>query len=257
MRKKYTFAFVAILCLVLVSLVGIFQFQSVTNLSQLQVKDENIIAEKSEIKVYNKTSVIEVINSKINDSQFEIAIKNNATKPINSIFLTDNEEHTYYMEMVYADIQNKIESQETFILKLPTKKDILINSITIQAVLFENGNGDGTASYITEMKDTRKGEKIQFSKCLELLKDLSLLNDDDLDKYLEEFDSKLQALPDKSDENYKNFSAEAKSGIHFGKQKVANIFKELLAESNSISTIEKKKRLLTLKSKLENIVVKL
>lgn len=153
-------------------------------------------------------------------------------------------------DFIYSD--RVIAPQEVFILELPRSRssrpaDSL--RISVLAVVFEDGTGDGLMANVVAIKDRRLGERLQFKRTVQILQALIDSTDEDASK-LVQLNTRAASLPEEE-----SFSRAFKSGLHGGKERLLQIVKRLEQPQDS-EPGNFKEKLLQLKQEFETKISK-
>jgi hypothetical protein len=246
MNKKSFYVkglYALVLCLVLV---GIFVFGM--SFIEKGSKVESVNNQQSEIKVFNKTSAFEVIKSEIVGDELQLSLKNISNKGINAFQVLVGPEKGdslgSFVDFIYSDIKDEISPNEVFVHREALGKEIYANGITLQAVFFTDGTGDGEANIIREVNETRQGTSLQLSKGLEMIQKTLASPSDEFSSRVIALRTEISDLPAAD----KTKSPQYNSGLHFGKERLLTDIKNI--ESN-------KQDLIKVESKLKKVIPRL
>lgn len=221
-----------------------------THTSIAQTRKES---DKSKIKVLNNINDLQIVNSKIEDDKFVIAVKNNSNKIINSFYLTTGN-ISYHIELIYSDVQDGIAPSSHYNLYADLDENLYSNGLSIRAILFEDGTGAGESFFIQEIKDKRYGEKLQLIKGELLLE--NLLSSPDLKplEKLAKFKERISSLPvtEKDTQN-----EAVKLGMDLGRQRLLRYVEDLSKNTGDNKQDNLEIEITKIRNKLERYISKL
>lgn len=206
---------------------------------------------QKEIKIIDKTEVLNVISSRAEATRFIFTIRNKSDKVINSLYVTTGT-NTYHFELIYSDIQSGIAPSAEYSFVTDFDKDLESSGLIIQAVLFEDKTDSGEISFVNEMKDKRYGEKIQLIKGKEFLDNTLLPSELDSAAKISLLKQKISSLPTDKEKN-----EAIKHGMHLGKERLLRYIEEISSRISSSSLTNFNTESITLKNKLEKYISKL
>jgi|GEM_PF-3611306 len=204
------------------------------------------------IKLLNRTS-FRIIKSEITDNKLNLLFKNTYDKSINAFYLTIGNNHTYNLELALSESVSEIPPGDIYTFRIPVEKELHTEGLTVRAVMFTNGTGDGEKNYIQEMKDVRYGRRLQLSQGLVLLQESLSESGANLSSSIENFKFKVSSIPNKIEGK----SSAILEGMYFGKQQLERYVMEL-PDSNALSSLpDANDKALKLEAKLKEIIKKL
>lgn len=219
-----------------------------------QVKTIQMEIGKEKVKFFNRTNSFQILSNKIVDDRMQLLLKNNYGKSVNGFYATvgsEKENISYNIELSYSDVRDEIPPQEYFTLYASLDKQLFTEGLTIHAVLFSDGTGDGEEDTIQEMRDIRQGEKFQLTKGLELIRDFWELPPNEFSPRLNDLKFNILSLTT----NNKNKSSAYNSGLNYGKERLTLYFDEIQKDKN-VDVFTTKQKFSKLQSKLEVLVSK-
>jgi hypothetical protein len=245
------------------TLIGIFSFVVLTTCVMLiiaqdnktNVKFEDVALNSAEnnngdINITNKTRSVEITGTEIVNQKLRLSLKNISYKSINCLYLTIGEDSTLRYDFAYSEEKSKITSLEHYILFIPIDKEMSAQGLILRGVLFVDDTGDGEASYVNEMKNIRRGERLKIAEGLRIVQNLisesQNLSDLDFEKLKEKFLSLQTTDP-------RETSHGINEGKHWGKQQLLRYIEQALKE-NDKSVTNNRLKMSELKSKLEKLV---
>lgn len=207
--------------------------------------------QQKEIKVFNKTSSFQLISTEISGSNVHFTFKNNYPKSINGFQLGNGKNSGAQVELIYSEVSTEIAPGKEYVHRELIKDDLYTEGLTVYAVLFTDGTGDGELAYIKEMQDRRRGEKQQFMEFLDWMQNSSqrIASSD-----LESIKLQVSSLKTKNERESPEFNA----GLHHAKERLKHFLDEISSdETKGTSTINTEREIKELQSKLKQIVSKL
>jgi len=215
---------------------------------------------KDDIRVENKTDSLSIesvtkINKQTNPTRFRVIVKNTSGKNIVAYSFQQVDDASP------KDAYQGIETNGAMIgWALPPNKtdSTLVSSfaegevlLILNAVLFEDGTGEGEAAPIKRLQDNRAGVKLVFQKAVAFARKLSVSNDtsrvNTLTQALEkELEAELQKVP-----------ANLKGGFVDGKNLIITDFRELGDKSQSEQILQQREVIEKIILRFEGILAKL
>lgn len=232
------------------SCVFLLTYSSEKNTSVAQTKAES---NTEHIKVFNNIDHLQIVGSKIEKGRFTVSIKNNFDKIVNSFYLTTGDV-SYHTELIYSDVKDGVAPSSEFDISTDLDKNLFSNGLTVRAILFEDGTGEGQPSLIQEMKDKRYGEKLELTKGRDLLE--KLLSSGALEgiENFSEIKEKFASLPS-TEKNTQNESIML--GIDSGRQRFLRYIDELSKNSEANKPDNRASEITKARNKLEKYISKL
>lgn len=232
-----------VLCLVLVS-IFVFGARFIGKNSTV----ESINHQQKEIKVFNQTSTFEVTKSEIVGEELHLSLKNITNKGINAFQLLvgpkKGDSLGTYVEFTYSDIKDEISPNEVFVHREPLVKVLYRDGVTLQAVFFTDGTGDGETDVVREVNEVRQGTRIQLLKVLELIKETLSVPQNEFSSRVTALRAKISDLPISD----KTKSSQFNSGL-------SNVKGNVLLELKNIQN--NKESLIAVEAKLKRVISKL
>lgn len=251
-RLRASFYGLAILSVLLsIIFLVIYQFNSNNTLAQTKTAQNKPMKER--VKFFNKTNSFQIINSKVVGQDLRLSLKNNYDKSINGFYATlgsKSENTSYAIDLVYSEIRKEIPPNETFTFPISLEEKPYTEIFTLHAVLFADGSSEGDLVFIQEMKDQRRGEEVQLSRGLSLLKS-TRFSQESYQSNLEEMKAKISSLSTTEETESPAF----KSGMSFGKDRLIRYLDEFANKTN-VSSVNVEQNKTNLESKLESLILK-
>ncbi|HEY0049916.1 MAG TPA: hypothetical protein VGB68_11550 [Pyrinomonadaceae bacterium] len=123
--------------------------------------------------------------------------------------------------------------------------------LILDAVLFEDGNGEGEATQLKRLQDNREGVRIVFQKAVAFARRLSAANE------ISKIDILAQALEKELEAEFKKVPADLKGGFMDGKNLIITDLKELADKSQSEKTLQQREAVEKTIFRFEGILAKL
>lgn len=238
------------------SIVSIIAYQSNSSASLSQTKTKQDEFGKEEVKFFYKTNSFQVINTEIIDDNLQITLKNNYNKSINGFYLTvgnlSGDNSSFDVELLYSDVREEILPNETFVLPVGLGKKLYTEGLTLRAVIFTDGTGDGEPDLIQEKQDVRQGEKFQLNEGIKLLKEFRISQSKNFSSKLESLKLNASSLPTKDTTK----SLAYNSGLSSGKETLMYYLNKK-QEYETLDELTVEQKFLQLQTKLERVVSKL
>ncbi|HEX6044970.1 MAG TPA: hypothetical protein VFZ22_10810 [Pyrinomonadaceae bacterium] len=123
------------------------------------------------VKVRNKTSGYEVLDAKMEGTRMSISLRNNYQQKITATVLSFGPTSSVRGDWAFAEDSDGLASgekrEENFYFSLPLKPRY---DVTVEAVVLEDGTGDGDPLFYQDIMETRVGYAIQCKRTLKLLR---------------------------------------------------------------------------------------
>ncbi|HEX9928620.1 MAG TPA: hypothetical protein VGB02_08805 [Pyrinomonadaceae bacterium] len=242
--------------------IGVFSFVVLTTCVVIIVARDNKTNEKNEattssfaenkkgeISIANKTNSLEITNSEIVNQVLRLSLKNISPKSINCLYFTVGEDNTLRYDFAYSEQKSRIASLEIYTLLVPVDDEILIQGLTLRGVLFVDDTGEGETSYVNEMKNIRRGERLIIAEGLRIFQSFLSEPQNVYDFNFGDLKEKFLSLQttDKAGTNHG-----IREGKHWGKQKLLHYVEQAIREpGNALS--DNRSKMLEFKSKLEKL----
>jgi hypothetical protein len=195
----------------------------VTTSAKLQDKERSnspISFSTETFPVFTKAASLEILNSEFQNGRIIIRIRNTSQKSANGFYLTGHDMAWQY-ELVYSEVQDNVPPFAEYEIAFTSDKSKLADGITINAVLFDDGTGDGEPKFINVMKDKRYGEKLELTHGKRLLDEYAVMNhsitSDDIDELKKKFAT--ECSKDVASEHSEN----VRLGIDSGRQRFLRV----------------------------------
>jgi hypothetical protein len=215
---------------------------------------------KDEIRVENKTNSLSIesvtkISKQANPKRFRITVKNNSGKNIVAYSFQQID------DAMPKDSYNGIETNGAMIgwMLEPGKTDSTLASsfaagevlMILNAVLFEDGTGEGEAAQIRKLQNNRDGVRLVYQKAVSLTRKLTAANE------ISKIDVLAQALEKELEAELQKTPADLKSGFVDGKNLIITDLKELADKSQSAQSFQPREAIEKTILKFEGILAKL
>jgi hypothetical protein len=189
------------------------------------------------IQVNNKTYAIEVLDSKVENGNFKITMKNRSNRNITSYEVSLGDGRSAQTELLYTN--EVIAPEQVFSDDYLVDDTLIRDGFGITAVIFDDGTGNGDARVIRQITDIRYGEKLQYQRSLSLLEQAASAADDSLPETLDQLPSQISSL----ENGDSNLSPYIKSGIQNAKN-------HLIQELQTVKQVARRQGNIKAKSKL-------
>jgi hypothetical protein len=189
------------------------------------------------IQVNNKTYAIEVLDSRVENGNFKITLKNRSNRNITSYEVSLGGGKSAQTELLYTN--EVIAPGQVFSDDYPVDDTLIRDGFGIVAVIFEDGTGNGDARVIRQISDIRYGEKLQYQRSLPLLERAASVSDNSLPETLDQLPLQISS-PENQDSN---LSPYVKSGIQNAKN-------HLIQELQTVKEVARRQGNSKAKSKL-------
>lgn len=215
---------------------------------------------KDEIRIENKTNSLSIesvtkISKQANAKRFRITVKNNSGKNIVAYSFQQID------DMTPKDSYNGIETNGAMIgwTLAPGKTDSTLVgsfavgevSLILNAVLFEDGTGEGEAARIRKLQDNRDGVRLVYQKAVSIARRLTAANE------ISKIDVLAQALEKELEAELQKTPADLKGGFVDGKNLIITDLKELADKSQSAQSFQPREAIEKTISRFESILAKL
>lgn len=229
------------------SIVFIVTVASLFSLRILGVKGSTD-SQQSVIQIDNKTYALEVLDSKVENGNFRITLKNRSNRNITSYELSLGGGKSIQTELLYTN--EVITPGQTFIEDFPVDDHLIRDGFAIVAVVFEDGTGNGDSRVIRQITDIRYGEKLQYQRSLPLLEQAINASDNSLPETLDWLPSQL-STPENSDSNLPPY---VKSGIQNAKNHLLQELKTVKEVARQQGNSKAKEKLRELKQQKQTLI---
>lgn len=204
---------------------------------------------KKEINVTNKTNSAEITGSEIVNQKLSLSLKNTSSKSINCLYFTVGENNTLRYDFAYTERKSRINPLEIYTLLIPIDMEMSLHGLTLRGVLFVNDTGEGEASYVNEMKNIRRGERLKIAEGIRLIENLLSESQATENLNFENLKEKFLSLQttDATETAYG-----INEGKHWGKQQLLRSVEQSIKEKDN-SLTNNRLKMLEFKSKLEKL----
>lgn len=203
---------------------------------------------KSDIKIINKTTTLELASIRATDhNRLIIVFKNLSSKELNGYAIAVNGAR------ITVDISSgdrAVKPGETDDIEIPGESSP--PEVTILAAMFADGSIEGDPVVVAKLKEWRLGLKKQLTRALSVLNETLESPDVDADVALDKLESQFSSFPLESD------NARAPSrGLRDGRDDLITDIQMLRQRRQRNGSLNQKKRLLELKGRIERRIARL
>lgn len=214
--------YVLVLCLIVA---GIFVFG--INSVEKTAPIEPVSSQQNEVKIFNKTSGLEVVKNEIVGDELHLSLKNSANKGINAfqVLVGPEKGNSFgtFVEFTYSDIKDEISPNEIFVHRETLGKELYKDGVTLQAVFFTDGTSDGETDVIREANEKRRGIRFQLSAGLQLIRDALASPQNEFSAQVTALRMKISDLPPSDKTKPREFNHGLRSGKEFLLLDIKNI----------------------------------
>jgi len=212
------------------------------------------------LQIDNKTQAFQIISSEINNGIVRVSLRNGYSKTINGFTLADSESSGIQIDFTSTD--SPIAPGETYQYKIPLRSiqsslDSAENNkfkLKVLSVVFDDGTSDGDYHAIAQMKNRRRGEKVQLARIMPLLNQALASSDTDILDALRRLKSQIASL---SVEPENGQPPEILSGLHHGKEDALAQIRALEERQTAQGNVDLRQGLLAIKKRFEKKAPKL
>jgi hypothetical protein len=217
-------------------------------------------AQEISVNVANQTSGFKVERVErdleyVKGSEFlRVSFRNDYDKAIVSYAIATGKGSSVQTDFMYSEAGNKIAPGEVTEWRNPMSAEAVAEGISIQAVVFDDGTGDGDAAIIKGIKDQWAGGDKQISRILSIL-DAALQSDEaQSSDLLYELESRVSSLSIEPDDM---FQPRSQAGLNNQRENMLVKLKELRDVVETASGATAREGLVRLKERLEGYQVRL
>ena len=203
---------------------------------------------KSDIKIINKTTTLELASIRATDHNHLVFVfKNLSSKDLNGYAIAVNGAR------ITVDISSgdrAVNPGETDAIEIPG--DSSPPQVTILAAMFADGSIEGDPVVVAKLKEWRLGLKKQLTRALSVLNETLESQDVNADAALDRLESQFSSFPLESD------NAQAPSrGLRDGRDDLMTDIQMLRERRHRQGSLNQEKRLLELKGRIERRIARL
>lgn len=190
-----------------------------TNSSSITAKASNQV----EIRISSKTQALQVISKQnISDRFFNLSVKNSSDKPITAFVMSFGRNKV--TEEFIHDEGKFISPGNVYTKTYPLPTGTPAPEFIIQAVVFDDGTGEGNINDIRAITETRLGQALQYKRFLSALKEVESTSEFQLPLAWNKLKERVSSLPDGKSEQ---LPVNVRYGLHNGKQDLIDEIKSL------------------------------
>ena len=223
-----------------------------SNVNNYQVNSVAAKPERTGFRTESNANLFRIVDTQVNGSIVRLTFKNEYNKSINAFHILKGSDGGAFVELAYSDTQTEIVPNENFIFSTQLTESVLTKGITVAAVIFTDGSGDGIEESLQEMKDKRSGERLQLLQAIKWLKELEFTHKNGYEKF-----GKLSAKVSSMSEDNVEVPADVRRGLHTGREALQNYLNPIETNKNSLTTDQLVVQMKSLQLKLEQIVLRL
>jgi hypothetical protein len=216
-------------------------------------------AQSEDLPIDNKTQAFQIISSELNNGIIKLSLRNGYSKAINGFTIGGSD--TSGIQVDFTSTDSVIVPGEVYKYKIPSQSIQSVSGdvanklkLKILSVVFEDGTSDGDNRAAEQMKNRRRGEKVQLARIISLLnRALASSDSGTLDAIgrLKTQISSLAVTPENGQ------PAEIVGGLHHGKEDVLARIRALEEKQKVQSDIDIRQALLKIKEQFEKKAAKL
>ena len=204
--------------------------------------------QESVLRVENKTKAFQVVSIAKDRESIHVSLRNDYEKTIISYIVATSRHTTMQTDYGFSDESKGIAPRAIEDWRETTTLQMLSDGITILAVVFEDGTGDGEPQRVKEIKDQRYGYKVQISRILLLIENILKSPVADTPTAIDELESQITSLSTEPDDETLEHS---KLGLHNQKESTLRDVEELRGIVQEPGKITVRDGLVRIKKRLE------
>lgn len=212
------------------------------------------------VSVTNETKSFQVVNfdkdlEYVKGAEFlRVSLRNDYDKAIVSYVISTGKNSSVQVDFMYSEGADNIAPGEVTEWRNGLNPAMLAEGVTIQAVVFDDGTGDGDPVKIKEVTDQWAGGYSQISRILSILDSALKSPDASASGVLYELETQVASLSIEPDDTLHPGS---KSGLHTQRETTVARLKELRDGVEASSDFTPREGLVILKERLESYQVRL
>ena len=209
------------------------------------------LSSQDAVQIVNETRLLEVAKAEPKADSINLVLKNNHTKYITGFQIRIGQV-TVQSEFIGSD--EVFPPGTVYEKQYPVEEKSSRASITVLAVIFEDGSSDGNPQYIKQIKDKRLGEKTQIKRAIPLLQKGSEASEGDPAEALRQLRADISSLAVK-DKEY--LSDDYALGLHDRKALLLRQLERLQHKQQTSKEINVREELGRIKGSHEKALAKL
>jgi hypothetical protein len=212
------------------------------------------------LNVTNQTTGFQVVSVErdleyVKGSEFlRVSFRNDYDKAIVSYAIVVGKGSSVQTDFMYSEAGNKIAPGETTTWRNALSPGMLAEGISIEAVVFDDGTGDGDAGTIKGIKDQWEGGDRQISRILSILDAALSSSEAESSDVLYELEARVSSLSIEPDNS---FQPRSQAGLNNQREGMLVKLKQLRDVVEATSGVTAREGLVRLKQRLESYQVRL